>query len=201
MTSEHPVSVEVSSPTYFERVQLLLRVVLAIVLGWIGITAGWLACLLYGALPVIAAIAISSHGPERYIAETGPRMWRVLAWLVQLSAYMSLVVDRFPTGGPHPVHPEIRFTGTPTVGSALLRLLTSIPSGVVLMVLWFVSSVLWIVAALIVLFGGAMPESLIGFQRGVVRWQARLVAYHASLVDEYPPFTFDTGTGALHAAA
>jgi hypothetical protein len=26
----------------------------------------------------------------------------------------------------------------------------------------------------------------------VLRWETRLVAYHASLVDEYPPFAFDT---------
>ena len=88
---------------------------------------------------------------------------------------------------------EIRYTGQPTVSSALARLLTSIPSGVVLMFLWCVSSVLWVVAALAVLFGLPMPRSILAFQRGVLRWQARLVAYHASFVVEYPPWSFDTG--------
>ena len=37
------------------------------------------------------------------------------------------------------------------------------------------------------------PAALYDFQRGVLRWQARLLAYHASLVDEYPPLAFYTG--------
>jgi hypothetical protein len=28
-------------------------------------------------------------------------------------------------------------------------------------------------------------------QRGVLHWQARLAGDHASLVDEYPPFSFE----------
>jgi hypothetical protein len=190
----HPVEVEVISPPRFERLQLLLRVALAIVLGWIGITAGWLVCVLFGALPLIAAIVISSGGGERYLGEVAPRLWRVLAWLLQLSAYMLLLVDRFPTGPADDwVRLQIRFTGKPTVGSALLRFITSIPSGLVLMLLWFVSWVLWVASAVLVLFGSPLPESILGFQRGVLRWNARLVAYHASLVEEYPPFTLDTG--------
>ena len=30
--------------------------------------------------------------------------------------------------------------------------------------------------------------------RGIVRWEARLLAYHASLTDCYPPFTLETGS-------
>jgi hypothetical protein len=191
----HPVHVEITSPPRFARVQLLLRVVLAIALGWVGITAGWLVCVLYIALPVIAAIGVSSHPGERFGREVAPREWRVLAWLLQLSAFMALLVDQFPTGGEHPVRVELRPTGSPTVGSALARLVTSIPSGFVLALLWCVSSVLWLVAAVTVLIDNHVPASMLAFQRGVVRWQARLVAYHASLVDEYPPFSFDTGEG------
>ena len=79
--------------------------------------------------------------------------------------------------------------------TALSRLLTSIPSGIVLCFLWFVSGILWLFAAVAVLLGAAMPGSILAFQRGVLRWQARLVAYHASLVEEYPPFSFDTEDG------
>lgn len=190
----HPVQIDVISPPYFERIQLLLRIVLVIVLGWFGITAGWLACMLFAVLPVIAAIAISSSGNERYARDIGPRIWRVLAWLMQFSAYMALLVDRFPTGDGHPVSFSIRFAERPTVGSALFRLVTSIPSGLVLIVLSFVGSILWIIAAVIVLSGSAMPDAILGYQRGVLRWQARLLAYHASLVDEYPPFSLDTGS-------
>ena len=36
------------------------------------------------------------------------------------------------------------------------------------------------------------PDRLYSFQPGSLRWGARLLAYHASLVDEYPPFALDT---------
>ena len=45
---------------------------------------------------------------------------------------------------------------------------------------------------LTVLFTERIPPSILAFQRGVLRWNARLVAYHASLVEEYPPFALDT---------
>lgn len=188
----HSVQVDVTSPDHFDRLQLALRVVLAIVLSWIGITAGWLVCALYGVLPLIAAVVISSIGTDGYMRDFAPRVGRVLTWLLQLSAFMALLVDRFPTGDDGDARVRIRYTARPTIKSALLRLLTSIPSGLVLFGLWMVSGLLWVVAAVIVLVGGPMPRSILAFQRAALRWQARLVAYHASLVDEYPPFSFDS---------
>jgi len=193
MSSDHPVQIDVTSPPHFERVQLVLRIVIAILLGWLGLTAGWLVCLLFGALPLIAAVAISS-GRDTYLKAVAPQIWSMLDWLLRLSAYMLLLVDRFPTDEPRNVTIAIRYTGQPTVGSALARLLTSLPSGVVLLLLWCVSSMLWVVAALTVLLGLPMPRSILAFQRGVLRWQARLVAYHASFVVEYPPWSFDAAT-------
>lgn len=192
MTSNDPVSVEVASPVRFDRIQLLLRMILSIGLAWIGITTGWLVCMLFVALPVIAAITITTNGSERYSEEIGPGVARVLAWLLQLCAFMLLLVDRFPTENDGPVRITFRFTGKPTVGSALARLLTSIPSGLVLGVLWFVSGVLWVIAAFSVLVTETVPGAILGYQRGILRWNARLVAYHASLVEEYPPFALDT---------
>ena len=201
MKYDHPVHVEVAPLPKLERIQLLLRIALAVVLGWFGITAGWLVGALYALLPLIAAIAISSGGGTGYATDLGSKLWRVLTWLLQLSAYLMLLVDRFPSGGDYPVRIEIRFTGQPTIGSSLLRLATSIPSGLVLLCLWCASAVLWLVGAGFVLVGASMPEAIPAFQRGVLRWQARLVAYHASLVDEYPPFSFETGDGRDAAAA
>lgn len=199
---DYPVSVEVVSPPRFDRIQLLVRLGVSIVLGAVGITAGWLTWFLYGALPLIAAIAISSIGAAVYMTDVGPRLWRALTWLQRLSAYMGLLVDRFPAAEDQAVRIELRPTGHPTVGSALLRLLTSIPSGLVLSVLWFVSGILCFVSVFFVLFGAAIPGSILGYQRGILRWQTRLLAYHASLVEEYPPFSLDTGmidTGATAA--
>jgi hypothetical protein len=52
------------------------------------------------------------------------------------------------------------------------------------MLLWFVSGVLRVVAALAILLGLANPRSILALQRGVLRWQSRLVAHHASFVAE-----------------
>jgi hypothetical protein len=193
MSSDYPVQIDVTSPPHFDRVQILLRIGIAILLGWLGLTAGWLVCVLFGVLPLIAAVAISSER-DAYLEEVAPGIWAVLDWLLRLSAYMLLVVDRLPTDETRSVVTAIRYTGHPTAGSALARFITSMPSGLFLMLLWFVSSVLWVVAALAVLLGLSMPRSILAFQRGVLRWQARLVAYHASFVVEYPPWSFDTET-------
>ena len=187
----YPVQLDVTSPPRFDRVQLALRVVLAIGLGWLGVTAGWLMCVLFLALPVIAAIAVSTRGPQAYVDDAGPRLWRPLGWLLAFSAYMLLLVDRFPVGEPTGVHIELQIDGHPTVGSALLRLLTSIPSGFVLAILGIVSSVLVMVGAVMILIECQVPHGILAFQRGMLRWQARLLAYHASLIDEYPPFSFE----------
>jgi hypothetical protein len=188
--TDPPVRVEVASPLRYDRAQLAARVVFAIVLGWLGISVGWVSWLLYLVLPLIAAIEISMQ-PREYPARLGPPLWRGLAWLLQLSAYMMFLTDRFPLGEPA-VRFEVDITARPTVGSSLLRLVTSIPSAIVLCFLSLISGVMWLISAIGVLVVAHVPDSILGFQRGVLRWQARLVAYHASLVDDYPPFMLDT---------
>jgi hypothetical protein len=190
--SASPIHVEITSPARFDRVQLVVRLLLGIALGWLGITTGWVVALLFIALPLIAAISVSL-GTERFRDATGPAVARVLDWLLQFSAFLLLLTDRFPSLIAPSMRVDLPITARPTPGTALLRLVTSLPSGVVLMVLWFVSGVLWVVSAITVLVARMVPEQILAYQRGVLRWQARLAAYHASLVDDYPPFTLDTG--------
>jgi hypothetical protein len=187
----YPVQIETTSPLRFDRVQLALRLVIAIALGWVGISAGWLGCALFLALPVIAAVVISTRGAQAYLDDTGPKVWRVVSWLLAFSAYMLLLTDRFPAGEPTGVQIQIRPDGHPTTGSALIRLITSLPSGIVLALLGFVSSVLFVIGAVMILVDQQVPAWILGFQRGMLRWQARLAAYLASLVEEYPPFSFE----------
>jgi hypothetical protein len=190
--SPTPVHVEVASPVRFDRTTLLVRILLAIVLGWLGITGGWLIAVLFLVLPLIAAISILAIGTDRFRTDVAPPVTRALVWLLQLSAFMLLLTDKFPGPGSD-VRVDLPFQGRPSATTALFRMITSIPSGFVLAIVWLVSSVLWVIAALIVVVGVTMPRSLLAFQRGVLRWQARLVAYHASFVDDYPPFALDTG--------
>jgi hypothetical protein len=47
-------------------------------------------------------------------------------------------------------------------------------------------TVLWMVAAIAILFTERVPASLADFFATMLRYQFRVVAYHLSLVDAYP---------------
>ncbi len=194
MATAYPVTFDVSRPEKFERPHVFLRVLVAIILSILAGAIGWIIGLVYLVFPVLAAIFVSQKGSEKYLEEDGPRMTGWLRWVLALYAYLSILTDRFPTEKPEEiVRFEVSPGGSPTVGSALLRLIYSIPSAFVLGLLWIVSAVIWLIAAVMVLIQENYPGGLYNFQRGVLRWEARLLGYHASLVDQYPPFALDTG--------
>ena len=179
------VSLEVERPPAFQRAHVVLRVALLVVVGWLGHPWG----LLWLGLPVVAAILVSQKGGQRYLDENGPTATRVLNWILDLVAYLALLTDQLPGRGEHPVRFRVERSGSPTVGSALFRILWAIPSLIVLAILGFVGSIVWLVALFLVLADEKYPEGLRRFLLGLVRCEAWLLAYLASLVDEYPPFT------------
>lgn len=184
-----PVSLDLERPVTFERAHVFLRLALLIVIGWIAHPIG----LLWLGLPVVAAILVSQSGGERYLHEHGPTAIRVLGWILGVVTYLALLTDRLPRRGEEPVRFQVERSGSPTVGSALLRILTAIPSIIVLALLVYVGAIVWLVAAVLVLVDGSYPDSLWRFLLGIVRWEASLFSYLASLVDRYPPFTLETG--------
>ena len=194
MSTSYPVHVEVISPPHFDRVQVAVRVVLIALFAWFGISVTMLAGGVYLALPAIAACAVSWNRAD-YGRAFAPQLWRVLAWSLRFSAYMMILVDRFPLEDDGTIRFDVQYTAKPSVGTALRRLLTSIPSAIALAALWIVSSVVWIFAAMYVLVGVSQSTWMLGFQRGILRWQACLLAYHVSFVDEYPPFSIDNDDG------
>jgi hypothetical protein len=187
-----PVTLDVERPPVFQRAHVFLRVALLVVIGWIGHPFG----LLWLGLPVAAAILISQKGGRQYLDESGQPATRILHWILDLVAYLAFLTDDLPGQGEHPVRLEVERSGSPTVGSALLRILYAIPSVIVLAILVLVSAIVWVIAAVSVLVGERYPESLWRFLLGIVRWEACLLAYLASLVDRYPPFTLETGSPA-----
>ncbi len=192
--TEYPVVFDITRPERFERPQVFLRILLLIIISIVTGTVGWIFGLVYLLLPVLAAILVSNRGRERFIEEEGARLSGWLRWLVAFYAYLIILTDRFPTERPEEiVRFEVRAGGSPTVGSALLRLIYSIPRAFVFLRLGRVSVSVWLSAAVIVLIRESYPEGLYNFQRGVLRWEARLLGYHASLVEEYPPFALDMG--------
>ena len=188
--SEYPVVFEVERPPTFERAHVFLRVALLVVIGWIAHPVG----LLWLGIPLVAAVLVSQKGGKRYLDEDGPKVARGLNWLLDLVAYLALLTDRAPGDGGHRVRFDVERSGSPTVGSALLRIIYAIPSVFVLAVLVCVGAIVWVVAAVLVLVEQSYPESMWRFLCGIVRWEACLFAYLASLVDSYPPFTLETGS-------
>jgi hypothetical protein len=186
----YPVVFEIERPPLFDRAHVVLRIAVLIVIGWIAHPVG----LLWLGLPVVAAILISQKGGQRYLDQDGPTVARVLNWIVDLASYVALLTDRLPSRDAHAARFEVERSGSPTTRSAALRIVYAIPSLIVLAVLTWVGAIVWVIAMVLVLFTGSYPESWWHFLRGIVAWEARLVAYLASLVERYPPFTLETGS-------
>ena len=186
---------DIERPEKFARSQLALRVLLLVVLSIAGGVLSWAHTILWLGLPVLAAILISQKGAQRYHAEAGANMTSWLRFIVGAYAYLALLTDKLP--GDSATGPNSQFdvtpTGTPTVGGTLLRIILIIPHAIVLAILSIVAAVLIIFAAIMILVGESYPAGVYSFLRGWVRWHARVLAYMAALVDEYPPFSFDTG--------
>ena len=191
----YPVTFDVERPAKMARVHVVLRVLIVVVASSVTGNFGGLG-LVYLLFPVAAAVLVSQKDGARYLAEDGERVTRWVAFVVGVLAYIAMLTDELPGGGRTPVRVEIQRSGTPTAGSALLRILYAIPSALVLALIGIASWVVWIIAAISVLINETYPEGLWRFQRGVVRWEARLLGYIASLAEPYPPFSFDTGPAA-----
>ena len=183
------IAFDVDRPPVFQRAHVFLRVGMLVVIGWIGHPLG----LLWLGVPVVAAILVSQKGGQRYLDESGPTVTRVLGWILAAVAYVALLTDSVPGPGEQPARFRVERSGSPTVSSVLLRILYVIPNLIVFAIVAFVGAVVWVIAVVLVLVDEKYPESLWRFLLGIVRWEAYLLAYLASLVDRYPPFTLETG--------
>lgn len=196
----HPVQLHVTTPERTQRIHVLIRLVLLIAIG----TLGWssLYWMLYLALPALVALRLATLG-GRFLVEDGPRLSRALNWLAQAYAYLWMLTDTFPTGDADaPAELVVETGGTPTMRSALLRLVYSIPAVLLLAILSFAASVLWVIAALFVLVSGRLPAAIADFMALTLRYQFRFLAYHLSLVDRYPSLESPPATHqAPHAGA
>ena len=189
----YPATFNVTLPEEFDKAQVVLRVVIVIVLSVLQV-----GNIIFGGayllLPVLAAILIAQKGPAQYLedAEKGPTNW--LRYLLGFYSYMALATDKLPTSAPEEVVDlKVEPNGTPSVGSALIRIILAIPHAIVLGLLGIIFAICWIVAAVSILINGTYPEWAATFIRGYLRWNARVMVYMASLVDEYPPFSFEGG--------
>ncbi len=186
---------DIDRPQTFNRVHVVIRVLLIIILSILGGASGWAFGIVYLIIPVLAAVLILQKGAERYLAESPESMTKWLRYIVGVYAYMLLLTDKLPNENPEEyLRFDVNPSGVPSAGNALLRIILAIPSAIGLALLSVIGAVLALIAAVMILISETYPEGMYGFLRGLVRWEARLLGYLASLVDGYPPFALDTGS-------
>lgn len=153
----HPVRFRVAYAPARRRIHIAIRLALLAGLGAIGFSSVY--WLLYLCLPAIAAAY----------------------------AYLWLLTDELRLRPPSPdAALEIEPRPTASASAAMLRLLTSIPAVLLLIVLSVVAGVLWIIGAIAILIAQRLPPAIADLIALTLRYQFRLFAYHLSLVDAYP---------------
>jgi len=202
MTTSYPVHYHVEHPVQFTRLQLLVRFVAFLALGVIGLSFGTVFLFAYLALPVFAAVRVSgARNADSYATDDRPRVIAALRWFAAICAWAGLTAEYLPgRSPPETVKIEVEGIARPTAASAMWRVITGIPSALVLGVLGCIGVFVWVWAALSVLFVERVGEGAFNYLVGLQRWSVRLLAYQASLVDEYPPFSFSDAPALLPTA-
>lgn len=188
----HPVRFDIASAPARDRLHLVLRLVIFIALS--AVNAVSVNVLFYLLLPPVVAVALWKRGSKSYLDESVPKLSRVLRWLAAAFAYLALLTDAFPgEEGDDKTRLTVAPSGNPTATSALVRLVTSFPAFVLLMLLSCVATLLWIFGAIAIAVNQRLPSSIVDFLTLTLRFQLRLVAYHLSWVDQYPSLQESSG--------
>jgi hypothetical protein len=182
--SRHPVQLTIARAARIPRIHVVIRLVLLLALGTIGCSS--IYWFLYLALPALVAAVITQKGGPRYLGENAPKVVRVLRWFASAYGYLWLLTNDLPTSEGSHVDLQIAIGGAPTVASAVLRLLTSLPALLLVTAISLAAALAWLVAAAFVLAVERMPTMLADFLTLTLRVQFRMVAYHLSLVERYP---------------
>lgn len=185
------VTFDVVRPERFSRGGVPLRIVV-LALFFVPGSLNWIASLFY--LPVTTAVLVRHKGAEEFFAEDRRRLAELVHWIVGIYGYFAYLTDHLSLDTPsETIRFELQPSGTPTPRSALARIVTSIPNVAAFGLVGIAALGVWLAAGASILVTGNYPGALYAYQRGVNRWQARLFAYHTSLVDEYPSFRLETG--------
>jgi hypothetical protein len=174
---------DIAKPARFTRPNVFIRIIGVFIFGIVN----WLVVVL---LPLYAAFQISSQ-KEKYLQNETVKGW--LRSYIGLCAYVYLLTDEFDGSKDPSFRFDVTPGGTPTLGGALLRYIMGIPHILIIGALGSVASIIWFIGSVMILISEDYAAGLFDINRGVVRWIARYAPYHASLVQEYPPFAFDTG--------
>lgn len=182
------VSFEVQAPARYSRVQVLLRVAIFILLALLQARLAWILATLFVLLPILAALSIQKHGGAGYEDSHRQSMLRALHWWSAFLAFSFFLSDRFPAAQEDLAGVRLEVgPSTPVLGTqALLRLVTSLPEFLALLVLGWGAGALAVIAAAWVLATERIPEPIRRFLTFYVSLQVRFLAYHAALVSAHP---------------
>ena len=193
----YPVQLDVDYPQELDRFTTLLRlfylIPIAIVLAFLsGIRGGDVNTGGFVVLPTLLMIVFR----RKY-----PRWWfdwnlQFLRFSLRVTAYAALLTDLYPsTDEEQSVHLTIDFPDAERDLNRWLPLIKwalAIPHYIALIILGFIAILLVIVAWFAILFTGRYPQGIFRFVVGLMRWEARVIAYAFLLTtDRYPPFTLD----------
>ncbi len=202
MTAGYPVHYSIQFPPRFTRLQLAMRVAAFFALGMVGLSFGTVFMFAFLGLPVLAATRISRRDSAVYVSDDGPRIVGALRWFAAASAWAGLVAEELPgRSADETVRLDVETGTRSTPRSAIWRVITGIPSALVLAVLCGIGLFVWMWAALSILLFQRVGPGAFRYLVGVQRWSIRLLAYQASLVDEYPPFSFSESLPSNFAAS
>lgn len=198
--NRHPVFFSVTRPDEYAPIQLLFRVLAFFILGMLGLSFGLVFLVAYLALPLYTAARLQNDGTTRFQELDYPRLTRALGWFAAVYAWMGLLVDRLPTRSPSEtvdltVSP-VSFVATPA--AALWRIVSGLPSLLVLCVLNLAGIVVWFVGAVTILIQRRIGAGTHRFLFALQRFGLRLLAYEAGLCDELPRFEFAEPTLPVH---
>lgn len=209
MSPDYPVQLEVDAAAPQNRLTVSLRPILTIP-HWIAIAILGIAAFfvwLFASLSIV----VTARYPEGLLRfSTG-----VARWATRVSAYGGVLgsdeantyfwvtggflTDEYPpfTLGEAPDYPVRLYVEEQVEGRNRLtgffpvRIIMAIPHYIVLIILGIIVTVATVVAWLVGTALGELPDWLHDFIAGYTRWNSRVAAYTALLVDEYPPFSLN----------
>jgi hypothetical protein len=199
--NEYPVKLTLlqEQPQQFQRSYVLLRLLFVILFAGLFRMTNGVGVLIFFMLPLASAVLLSQHDTKRFLMIDSTTLLQIFHWYLAILAYLFLLTDQLPMKPEDVILFEVQPEGTPTTRSALGRMLWSLPSFFVLGLLGVVGCFLWCFAVLAILIQGSYPVAFYRFFRGLLLWQARLLPYHSSLVEKYPPFSFEPDITEHHA--
>lgn len=184
---DRAATVKISRPSVGFR--LILAIPVVVLVAAMQIAALFVTIVAWFAAVFTARVPVGMYNFTSYVA----------AYNTRLTAYVCLIVDKWPTlssDDPYPV--VVRFPGPERLNRAavIFRLVLLIPAAIVTNIVQYGIAVLAFPFWLIILIAGRVPEPIFNCQTAAVRYQTRVLAYYLLLTSAYPAGLFGDGVEA-----